>query len=159
MVSLECLAIVHAPSTLPHQPKRPHGRRCGYGNALRGVRCNVWLIFLLPTFLRVPCNVNVFALAREIQRDRLQQPYSVFESPLYYHCFQTLWCSANMSLMDETRYSQGGYKTVVVASVLIFMQFLMVFGRYCSRRLQKVMLEADDFVLLLATVRGNRSNT
>ena len=56
--------------------------------------------------------------------------------------------------MAETDYSQQGYKAVVVASVLIFMQFLMVFGRYYSRRLQKVMLEADDLVLLLATVRG-----
>lgn len=55
--------------------------------------------------------------------------------------------------MDDNRYGHGGYKAVVVASVLILMQFLMVFGRYYSRRLQKVMLEADDYVLLLATVR------
>lgn len=58
-----------------------------------------------------------------------------------------------MSMANEARYGDGGYKVVVVASVLIFMQFIMVFGRYLSRRLQKVLLEADDYVLLLATVR------
>ncbi|KAL8652631.1 MAG: hypothetical protein Q9210_002574 [Variospora velana] len=56
-------------------------------------------------------------------------------------------------MANEARYGDGGYKVVVVASVLIFMQFIMVFGRYYSRRLQKVLLEADDYVLLLATVR------
>lgn len=58
-----------------------------------------------------------------------------------------------MSMVNEARYTDGGYKVVVVASVLIFLQFVMVFGRYYSRRLQKVLLEADDCVLLLATVR------
>ncbi|KAI4131128.1 MAG: hypothetical protein LQ341_006387 [Variospora aurantia] len=58
-----------------------------------------------------------------------------------------------MSMANEVRYGNEGYKVVVVASVLIFMQFIMVFGRYLSRRLQKVLLEADDYVLLLATVR------
>lgn len=54
--------------------------------------------------------------------------------------------------MYETRYSDGGYKAVVVASVLVLMQFIMLFGRYYSRRLQRIMLEIDDFVLLLATL-------
>lgn len=58
--------------------------------------------------------------------------------------------------MYETQYSNGGYKAVVVASVLVLMQFIMVFGRYYSRRLQKVTLETDDFVLLLAAVRDNQ---
>ncbi|KAL8933063.1 MAG: hypothetical protein Q9211_005985 [Gyalolechia sp. 1 TL-2023] len=53
--------------------------------------------------------------------------------------------------MYETRYSDGGYSAVVVASVLVLLQFLMVGGRYFSRRVQKVKLEADDFALLLAT--------
>ncbi|KAL9026495.1 MAG: hypothetical protein Q9196_004844, partial [Gyalolechia fulgens] len=54
--------------------------------------------------------------------------------------------------MYETRYSDGGYSAVVVASVLVLLQFLMVGGRYFSRRVQKVKLEADDFALLLATL-------
>ncbi len=57
-----------------------------------------------------------------------------------------------MSVTYDTRYGEGGYKAVVVASILIFMQFLLVSGRYYSRRMQKVMLEVDDYVLLLATV-------
>lgn len=57
-----------------------------------------------------------------------------------------------MSIAFDTRYGEGGYKAVVVASVLILLQFLMVSGRYYSRRMQKVMLGADDYVLLLATV-------
>ncbi|KAL8749398.1 MAG: hypothetical protein Q9184_006821 [Pyrenodesmia sp. 2 TL-2023] len=57
-----------------------------------------------------------------------------------------------MSIAFDTRYGEGGYKAVVVASVLILLQFLMVSGRYYSRRMQKVMLEADDYVLLLATL-------
>ncbi|KAL9020813.1 MAG: hypothetical protein Q9185_001997 [Variospora sp. 1 TL-2023] len=56
-----------------------------------------------------------------------------------------------MSMANEVRYGNGGFKVVVVASVLIFMQFIMVFGRYLSRRLRKVLLEADDYVLSLAT--------
>ncbi|KAL9603522.1 MAG: hypothetical protein Q9179_002167 [Wetmoreana sp. 5 TL-2023] len=57
-----------------------------------------------------------------------------------------------MALTDDTRYIEGGYKAVVVAAVLILMLFLMVSGRCYSRRLQKVMLEADDYVLVLATL-------
>lgn len=59
--------------------------------------------------------------------------------------------------MYETEYGDGGYKAVVVASVLVLMQLIMLFGRYYSRRLQRTMLEIDDFVLLLATVRDNQS--
>ncbi|KAL8964201.1 MAG: hypothetical protein Q9183_004621, partial [Haloplaca sp. 2 TL-2023] len=54
--------------------------------------------------------------------------------------------------MDETRYVEGGYKVVIVAVVLLFMQSLLVTGRCYSRRMQKIMLEADDYVLLLATL-------
>ena len=56
------------------------------------------------------------------------------------------------SFIEFSYYGHGGYAVVVVACVLIMMQFLLVFGRYFSRRLQKVMLEADDWVLILATV-------
>lgn len=49
-------------------------------------------------------------------------------------------------------YSHGGYKVVVVASVLILMQTLMVSGRLLSRHLQKVALAVDDYVLFVATV-------
>jgi hypothetical protein len=45
-----------------------------------------------------------------------------------------------------------GYRVVVVALLLIVMQTLMVTGRLVSRRLQKVRLGADDYVLVSATV-------
>ena len=48
--------------------------------------------------------------------------------------------------------SNGGYKVVVVAIILIIMQTLMVAGRVISRRLQKVWLGIDDYVLISATV-------
>lgn len=54
--------------------------------------------------------------------------------------------------VDVTDYNYGGWKVVIVAALLIAMQSLMVIGRFVSRRLQKVPLAADDFVLLLATV-------
>lgn len=57
-----------------------------------------------------------------------------------------------MATMDGNRYTKGGYKTVIVAVVLVFMQLLLLSGRCYSRRLQKIMLEADDYVLILATV-------
>lgn len=59
-----------------------------------------------------------------------------------------------MRTENESRYGNGGYKVVVVASVLFLMQFLMVFGRCYSRRLQHVKFEADDYVLVLATVHS-----
>ncbi len=43
---------------------------------------------------------------------------------------------------------------VVVASVLLVMQFLMVGGRLLSRYLQKATLAADDYVLFVATGIG-----
>ena len=61
-----------------------------------------------------------------------------------------------MSVMDEARYVEGGYKVVIVAVILLFMQSLLVTGRCYSRRMQKIMLEADDYVLLLATVSSSR---
>ena len=51
-------------------------------------------------------------------------------------------------------YGQGGYKVVIVASVLILMSSLMVCGRLLSRHLQKAALAADDYVLFLATTMG-----
>ncbi|KAL9581927.1 MAG: hypothetical protein Q9212_003602 [Teloschistes hypoglaucus] len=57
-----------------------------------------------------------------------------------------------MVVEEESYYGDGGYKVVVVASVLVLVQCLMLFGRGYSRRLQHVMLEADDYVLLLATI-------
>lgn len=60
-----------------------------------------------------------------------------------------------MSILNENQYGYGGYKVAVVSAVLILMQFLMVYGRYYSRRLQKVILQADDYVLILATVGFN----
>ncbi len=47
-------------------------------------------------------------------------------------------------------YGDGGYKTAVVAIVLIVMQILMVSARLLSRRLQNVTLGSDDCVLILA---------
>ena len=54
--------------------------------------------------------------------------------------------------MDAGNYAHGGYKVVVVASILILMQTLMVGGRLLSRRLQKVWLGIDDYVLISASV-------
>lgn len=54
--------------------------------------------------------------------------------------------------MEAGNYAHGGYKVVVVASILILMQTLMVGGRLLSRRLQKVWLGIDDYVLISATV-------
>lgn len=53
---------------------------------------------------------------------------------------------------DLTSYGQGAFKVFVVAALLIFMQSLMVGGRFISRKLRKVPLAADDYVLLTATV-------
>ena len=50
-------------------------------------------------------------------------------------------------------YSYNGYKTVVVAAVLIMMLSIMVLGRLLARNLQKAALATDDYLLLLATVR------
>ena len=54
--------------------------------------------------------------------------------------------------MDIGDYSHGGYKVVIVASLLIFMSMLMVGGRLVGRQLQKVWLGIDDYVLIVATV-------
>ncbi|KAL8710633.1 MAG: hypothetical protein Q9220_004857 [cf. Caloplaca sp. 1 TL-2023] len=56
-----------------------------------------------------------------------------------------------MTTIDARYYGQDGYKTVVVASVLILMQFLLVSARVYSRRLQKVSIGIDDYILFLAT--------
>ena len=57
--------------------------------------------------------------------------------------------------MEVGNYTHGGYKVVVVASILILMQTLMVGGRLLSRRLQKVWLGVDDYVLISATVSSH----
>lgn len=58
-----------------------------------------------------------------------------------------------MNLLIFGNDSHGGYRVVVVASVLIVMQILMTCGRFTSRMLLKVSIAADDYVLLTATVR------
>lgn len=55
-----------------------------------------------------------------------------------------------MATLKKNHDEQGGYKVTIVAAVLILMQFLMVYGRYYSRRLQKVSFQADDYTLVLA---------
>ena len=59
------------------------------------------------------------------------------------------------TVMEADNYAHGGYKVVIVASVLILMQTLMVGGRLLSRRLQKVWLGIDDYVLISATVSSH----
>lgn len=54
--------------------------------------------------------------------------------------------------MDLAGFGNDGYRVVVVALLLVVMQILMVTGRLVSRRLQKVVLGADDYVLVPATV-------
>ena len=54
--------------------------------------------------------------------------------------------------MDAGNYAHGGYKVAIVASILILMQTLMVGGRLLSRRLQKVWLGIDDYILISAAV-------
>ena len=56
------------------------------------------------------------------------------------------------AFVDVTAFSDGGYKVVIVAGVLIAMLFLMVSGRLVSRRLTQAGIGADDYVLLIATV-------
>lgn len=56
------------------------------------------------------------------------------------------------SSVDVADHSHGGWKVVIVAVLLIFMQTLMVAGRFVSRKMNKVALEADDYVLLFATL-------
>ena len=58
--------------------------------------------------------------------------------------------------MEVGNYDYGGYKVVIVAAILIFMQISMVSGRLFSRRLQKVWLGIDDYVLISATVRMDK---
>lgn len=54
--------------------------------------------------------------------------------------------------VDITSYGHGAFKVIVVAALLIVMQVLMVGGRFLSRKMQKVPLAADDYVLLTATI-------
>ena len=54
--------------------------------------------------------------------------------------------------MAATDYHEGGWKVVVVAAILIVMQTLMVTGRFFSRKMQKIGLAADDYVLLMSTI-------
>ena len=53
---------------------------------------------------------------------------------------------------DSTSYGHGAFKVIIVAAVLILMQTLMVGGRFASRKLRKVSLAADDYVLLTAAI-------
>lgn len=54
------------------------------------------------------------------------------------------------SFVDISSYGQGAYKVIIVAALLIVMQLLMVGGRFISRKLRKVPIAADDYVLLTA---------
>lgn len=56
------------------------------------------------------------------------------------------------SLVDITSYGHGAYKVIIIAAVLMVMQLLMVGGRFLSRKLRKVSLAADDYVLLTAMI-------
>ncbi|KAF6232604.1 hypothetical protein HO173_009272 [Letharia columbiana] len=56
------------------------------------------------------------------------------------------------SFVDITSYGHGAFKVTIVAAVLIVMQILMVGGRFVSRKLRKVPLAADDYVLLTAAI-------
>ena len=56
------------------------------------------------------------------------------------------------AFVDVTPFEDGGYKVVIVAGVLILMQFLMLFGRLISRRLNHAGVAADDYVLLIAAI-------
>lgn len=56
------------------------------------------------------------------------------------------------SSVDITSYGHGAYKVIIVAALLIVTQILMVGGRFISRKLRKVPLAADDYVLLIATI-------
>lgn len=58
------------------------------------------------------------------------------------------------SVINIMDYGHDGYRVVLVAILMIVMQILMLTGRLVSRRLQKVMLGADDYVLVSATVRS-----
>lgn len=55
------------------------------------------------------------------------------------------------SFVYVASYGHGGFKVVVVTVLLIVLQCLVVGGRFTSRRLRKVSLGTDDYVLLLAT--------
>ncbi|KAL9070660.1 MAG: hypothetical protein Q9161_004714 [Pseudevernia consocians] len=54
--------------------------------------------------------------------------------------------------VDITSYSHGAFKVIIVAALLIVMQILMVGGRFVSRKMRKVPLAADDYVLLIAAI-------
>ena len=56
------------------------------------------------------------------------------------------------SAEDMTSYGHGAFKVIIVAGLLVVMQILMVGGRFVSRKLRKVPVGADDYVLLTATV-------
>lgn len=56
------------------------------------------------------------------------------------------------AFVDITSYGAGAYKVIIVAALLIVMQVLMVGGRFLSRKLRKVGLASDDYVLLTAAM-------
>ena len=60
--------------------------------------------------------------------------------------------------MDVRDYDHGGWKVIVVASILVFMLVSMLLGRLVSRSLKKSTLQKDDFMLLAATVSRRRSH-
>ena len=56
------------------------------------------------------------------------------------------------SFTDVTSYGHGAFKVIIVAALLIFMQSLMLGGRFLSRKIRKAPLAGDDYVLLSATI-------
>ncbi|CAD6575936.1 MAG: hypothetical protein ASARMPREDX12_007649 [Alectoria sarmentosa] len=56
------------------------------------------------------------------------------------------------SFVDIASYGHGAFKVIIVAAVLIILQLQVVGGRFLSRKMRKVSLAADDYVLLTATI-------
>ena len=56
-------------------------------------------------------------------------------------------------VMSVMSHGSGGWKVVLVSTILIFMQILMICGRGVSRRLKKTQLASDDYMLIVGTVR------
>lgn len=56
------------------------------------------------------------------------------------------------SFVDFVSYGHGAFKVIIVVAVLIILQLLVVGGRFLSRKMRKVSLAADDYVLLTATI-------
>lgn len=56
------------------------------------------------------------------------------------------------SFVDITSYSHGAFKVIIVVAILMILQLLVVCGRFLSRKMRKVSLAADDYLLLTGTI-------